>query len=174
MSKRHTENYVVVDIETTGFSPHNDQIIEIGALKVSSGEVIDSFQSLCEISGEVPAFIEELTGITGREIREKGKPIETVLHDLLVFIEKFPLVAHNSAFDLGFLQAALLRCGLPTINNRCIDTLGLARRYLPNVQNHKLTTLAAHLGIKGEVAHGSIADCVTTRQLYEHLLGMMG
>ena len=120
--------FVVLDLETTGGSPANDRITEVGAVKIRGGEVLGTFHTLVEVS--IPPLISALTGITDGMVAE-AEPIEVVLPCLLEFLGGAVLVAHNASFDRRFVQANLERHGYQRIANRVVCTLRLARKLLP-------------------------------------------
>lgn len=163
--------YVVIDLETTGLKPENDQILEAAALRVSSEGTTDEFSALIAISGQVPPDIENLTGIDDAQIQTEGRPLKEALSELQAFVSDLPIVAHNAAFDVLFLQYACKRCSLPPLRNRTVDTLALARRKLPELPDHKLLTLAEHFGIETGTHHRALDDCKATRLIYEQMVG---
>ena len=119
--------FVVVDLETTGGTPADCAITEIGAVKVRGGEVLGEFQTLVDPGGPVPPFIQVLTGITTTMLIG-APPIEQVLPSFLEFSRGAVLVAHNAPFDIGFLKAAAARTGHAWPGNQVVDTVRLARR----------------------------------------------
>ncbi len=136
--------FVVFDIETTGFSPDKDAITEIGAVKVVNGEIVDEFESLVNPLRPIPQDVSKLTGITNKLV-ENAPTIEEVFPQFMLFCGGAPLVAHNAhGFDMRFLRANAKKCGTK-LENPYIDTLPLAQSLYPNLGNHKLNTVAAHL-----------------------------
>ena len=135
--------FVVVDLETTGGTPADCAITEIGAVKVRGGEVLGEFQTLVDPGGPVPPFIQVLTGITTTMLIG-APPIEEVLPSFLEFSRGAVLVAHNAPFDIGFLKAAAARTGHAWPGNQVLDTVRLARRVVTRDEapNHKLSSLA--------------------------------
>ncbi|MDR1663953.1 MAG: type I-E CRISPR-associated endoribonuclease Cas2e [Clostridiales bacterium] len=167
---RYPDDYVVVDVETTGLEPETDELLEIGALKVSAHEIIDTFQSIIHIERPIPPHIKSLTGITDERVHENGRPILDVLNEFFAFIGALPIVAHNVDFDTGFLLSACARHGLRLFSNRCIDTLSLAKRLIKDIPDHKLGTLANYFNLPQNNAHRSLGDCQTTKALFEKLI----
>ncbi|MDR1688958.1 MAG: type I-E CRISPR-associated endoribonuclease Cas2e [Clostridiales bacterium] len=163
-------DYVVVDVETTGLLPDTDEIIEIGAVKVISGKQTDTFGALIRADKNVPPSISALTGITDEMLQKDGKDSKDVLQSFLKFIDKMPLVAHNASFDINFLLRACKKQGFSIFTNRVIDTLALAKRYLKELPNHKLETVAIHFGLDTSEAHRSLKDCRLTHIVYEKLI----
>jgi CRISPR-associated protein Cas2 len=166
------QEYIVVDVETTGLSAQTDEIIEIGAIKVRASVSDEEFQALVRIRGGVSEEITKLTGITDQELLEKGRELGVVLPEFLEFAGYLPLVSHNIGFDLGFIRAACERCELPAPGTMCIDTLRLARKTLEDPPDFKLGTLLKYLEIEPGQAHRSIGDCISTKLLYEKLRGI--
>ena len=139
-----TKRSVVLDLETTGFSPHRgDRVIEIGAVGVASGEIVAEFQSLIRVPMAIPWQASRVHGITDAMLA--GQPLpEEIYPELNDFIGGSTIVAHNARFDLTFLRYELGRLGLG-LNNRHHCTLEMARRQLPHLPNHRLETVARHL-----------------------------
>ena len=169
-SPRFPDQYLVMDLETTGLSPHQDRIIEIGALKVGKGEVQDSFHALITIDGTLPPHIIALTGITDRMLEEQGRDLAASVQDFFAFAGSLTIVSHQVSFDTGFLRAACSRLGLTMPDNPYVDTCALARRLVKDARDWKLSTLAEHLDIRTEASHRSLADCQTTKLLFDKLI----
>lgn len=161
--------FCVVDLETTGGRNEFDAITEIGAVKYRGGEEIGRFTTLVNPQCEIPPFITVLTGITNSMVAS-APPIEETLAPMLEFFADSVLVAHNARFDIGFLNAALVRSGRERLMNRVLDTVSLARRLVgAEVRNCKLSTLAATLGFANQPCHRAINDVLATGDLL-HLL----
>ena len=158
-------NYVVFDLETTGFSPANDCIIEISALKCENDEIIDRYVTFVNPCIPIPSKITKLTGITDDDVC--GAPqIDSVIEKLASFIDGYPLVAHNASFDVGFIEMALIRAGI-VVQAKYIDTLGMARDAFPRMENHKLATLIDELELLGHrQTHRAEDDTEATYRLY--------
>ncbi|MDR1398090.1 MAG: type I-E CRISPR-associated endoribonuclease Cas2e [Desulfarculales bacterium] len=162
--------YVVIDVETTGLSAAKDEIIEIGALKVQEGRIAEEFHALIKIKESIPPFIESLTGISNHIVQSRGRELTAVMPEFLAFIGRLPLLSHNVDFDCDFLRMACEECQLPSFFNQHVDTLLLAKKLLPDVENHKLATLLEYFGIAAAPPHRGINDCMNTKQLYEKLI----
>ena len=133
----YTQDYVVIDFETTGFYAKNDDIIQIGAIKYRNDEQVDIFSTLIQPTRRnISQKIEELTGITNEMVRY-APTIDERITDLVRFIGGLPLVAHNADFDMGFLINALNDCGVRSHSFEVVDTLSLARELMPTMPNHK-------------------------------------
>lgn len=164
------KTYLVMDVETTGLSSVEHEIIEIGALKISDGKIEATFQALVKSKVSVPKSIEALTGISDIMLEQEGKELEEVLPEFLSFAGNIPVVSHNGDFDYSFLRAACQQLNLPSFSNRCVDTLKIARRLVDDVKNYKLSTLLTYFGIDVLTMHRSIEDCEMTFHLYEKLI----
>lgn len=156
--------YVVFDVETTGFSVVHDVIIELAAVKIKNGQIVDRFESFANPHRPLTAQIRELTGITDEMVKDAPE-IDQVILDFLDFIDGCILVAHNARFDIGFLQEAVKRLGKEPVVNAVVDTLELARYLYPELKNHRLNTLCDFLGINLEQHHRAIYDAEATGYL---------
>ncbi|HJR45912.1 MAG TPA: DEDD exonuclease domain-containing protein [Actinomycetota bacterium] len=162
--------FCVLDLETTGGSPADCGITEVGACKVRRGEVVGTFHTLVNPGQPVPAFIRLLTGISD-ELLIEAPDIETVLPSLLEFVRDSVIVAHNARFDVGFINCALQRADRPRLANRVVDTAILARKILSDeVPNHKLSTLARHLRCAHQPNHRAYTDVLATIDVLHHLI----
>ncbi len=164
------KRYVVLDIETTGLSPVEDEIIEIAAISIADGEIIDQFQSLIKIASTLPQPIELLTGLTDDTLQREGRILSEVLKDLIVFVGDLPIVFHNADFDKSFLQTASDQLALPHFPNECIDSLSLARRLVKNTNDFSLRSLVKHFDLGVNELHRSLDDCLATKLLFEKLI----
>ncbi|NLC42948.1 MAG: PolC-type DNA polymerase III [Clostridiales bacterium] len=165
------QSYVVLDIETTGLDSVNNEIIEIGAVKIKDRKVIDSFQSFVRPERAVPGNITELTGIT-QDMVVNAPSIEKVLPDFLTFCNNAVLVAHNAPFDLGFLREKG-RCLDLTFNQPVLDTLSLSRELLGNLKRFKLNVVAEYLGIQLKNHHRANDDAEATAGIMLKLFEML-
>ncbi len=140
------QEYVVFDTETTGFTPYNDQMIEIGAVKIKNGVVTDHFDELINPHRKLPQKIVELTNITDEMLQDKDSE-ENATKRFLEFVGDLPMVAHNAKFDIGFISAAMNKYNLGEFKNTVIDTMSMARMLYPEWKNHKLSTLVKNLDV---------------------------
>lgn len=163
--------FVVFDIETTGLSSKNDEITEIGAVKIKNNIIIDSFSTLINPEKNIPEKIVELTGITNDMVKDKPT-IATVLPEFLNFIGNSPVVAHNADFDTGFIRDKANRYSM-NFNNTTIDTLKLARALLPNLKRHRLNVIAKELNISLENHHRAVDDAKATAEMFIKFIEMM-
>lgn len=158
------DEFVVLDIETTGLNAEKDKITEIGAVKIRGGKIAETFSSFVNPEIPIPSFIVKLTGITNKMV-EDAPTIEPVLLELLEFINGTVLVAHNAPFDMGFLNHRAKVAG-ERINNPVIDTLQLCRMMFPNLDRYRLNIVASHLGIKLDNHHRALDDSKATAQIF--------
>ena len=163
--------FAVLDLETTGGSPANDRITEVGVVKVRGGEVTGTFQTLVNPRIPIPPMITALTGISDGMVADQ-EPIEVVLPCLLEFLGDAVLVAHNASFDTRFLQAALEAHAYPRLRNRVVCTARLARIVLPRdeVPNVRLATLARYLRAGTQPCHRAFQDARATVDVLHGLL----
>ncbi|SDN44676.1 PolC-type DNA polymerase III [Acetanaerobacterium elongatum] len=156
---------VVFDLETTGFSPYNDRIIEIGAVKLKNGEIIDRFSTFVNPQRPISEKITELTSITDDMV--KDAPLEEqAVRDFYAFCGESPiLVAHNASFDTGFLNISLKRLDI-TCNYTAVDTVSIARALLPDLNNHKLDTVAKALKLDDFNHHRACDDAAVLASIY--------
>ncbi len=141
---------VVFDIETTGLSVSTCEIIEIGAVKIKNGEVIDRYDRFVKPKKEIPEEITELTSITNEMVAEADE-ISVVLKEFLEYIGDDVLIAHNAGFDVGFIRKAAKDCGYP-FSNTYLDTVSLSKYVNPELKRHKLDIVAEHYGL-GDFHH---------------------
>jgi len=166
--------FCVVDLETTGGSPHDCEITEIGAAKYRGGELVGEFATLVDPGIGIPPFITMLTGITTAMVRA-APTIEAVLPAFLEFCGDAVLVGHNVRFDISFLRAAALRLGYPAPGPTAIDTVGLARRLVRSeVRDLTLSTLAAYFRSPHSPNHRALADARATAHVFHALLEAAG
>lgn len=155
------ENYVIVDTETTGLSPRYDDIIEIGAIKIQNGIIIDEFQTYCKPLNNIKNS--EIHNITD-EMVENYKYSKCYMNDFLKFIENFPVLIYNADFDTKMINVQLDK----NIENKVVNVLNLARKYDTRV-SYKLESVKSDLKISIK-SHNAIDDCKTTKLYYEYLI----
>ncbi|TDT61571.1 PolC-type DNA polymerase III [Fonticella tunisiensis] len=165
------EEFVVFDIETTGFNPAIEEITEIGAVKIKNYQIVDRFSTLVNPEKNIPENIVELTGITNEMVKDMPT-IRDVLPKFLDFIKGCPVVAHNAKFDTGFIREKTKKLGL-NFSNPIIDTLPLSRWLLKDLKRHKLNIIAEHLGIKLENHHRAVDDAEATALVFIKFLDML-
>ena len=168
MNQTNSEKYIVLDIETTGFSCTNNQIIEIAAIKVENKKIIERFDTLIDPHTSIPYHITKITGISNNMVYN-APSIESILPEFYDFLEDLPIVAHNAPFDIRFISHNLNLCGY-SFNNQVIDTLKISKNIYPHFPNHKLENIAKNLHIKVETAHRAMADVETLHQIFNIML----
>ncbi len=164
-------DFVVFDIETTGFSPTKNRIIEIGAVKIKAGKIVDHFSSFVDPLVPIPFEIEKLTGITDDMVME-AEQIDVVLPQFLRFCEGCILVAHNARFDMSFIMENCDRQGI-SHDFTYVDTVGIARIFLKGQKKHTLDAVAKALGVSLENHHRAVDDAQATAEIFVKLIEMM-
>lgn len=164
------DDYVVIDIETTGLSPLFSEIIELGAVRVRKGGIVAEFATLVRPQVVVSPFITELTGITNAMVGT-APAIQAALPDYLEFIGRELVIGHNVHFDINFIYdqcVARLNCPFP---NNFIDTVRMSRRLYKHERGHRLADLACRFGVadNGLRAHRALADVIKTHHCYEYM-----
>ncbi len=166
------QNYVIVDIETTGLEPDKSEIIEIGAIKTDGLKAKDVFTTLIYPTKPVPNLITNLTGISQEMV--EGKPsIREALLDFTEFIGDNILVAHNTDFDISFLKYHISKHLQKEMQNKYFCTLKLARQLVTGVANYKLGTIANHMNITIPSQHRAMGDVEVTYNLWNNLVEML-
>ncbi len=165
------EKYVVFDIETTGFSPVTNRIIEIGAVKVENGEITERFSTFVNPQVPIPFHIEKLTSINDSMVMD-ADPIEVVLPQFLEFVGDAILVAHNANFDVSFIKENAKRQGIP-VDFTYVDTVGIARTLLTGQSKYTLDAVAKTLGISLENHHRAVDDAECTAEIFVKFIEML-
>lgn len=167
--EKYPSDYIMFDIETSGYSYNTDKITEISALKVKDFKIIDSFSSLINVSSPIPESITRLTGITN-EMLIDAPDINEVISGFMDFIEDYTIIGHNIAsFDIPFINAALSPHNL-RLNNKYVDTLKMSRGLIPELESHSLKSLSGTFNISYEGAHRALTDCHINNSVYLKLL----
>ncbi len=165
------DTYVVFDIETTGFSNVENQIIEIGAVKVEQGQITDYYSAFVNPGVPIPFAITNLTGITDEMVLDAPK-IDVILPEFLSFVGDAALVAHNANFDMGFIEQNCKKLGIKG-DYTYLDTLALARVLLPALAKHKLNNVAKALEISLENHHRAVDDAKATAEIFVKFVAML-
>lgn len=165
------QDYTVVDLETTGLSPRTDKIIEIGAVKVRNGKVVDTFDMFINPGRALPPRIIELTGIHNEDV-ENEPYIEDIFPEFVAFAGDDILLGHNITFDYSFLKKAALNQKI-NFERETMDTLKIARRFLVDLESKSLGFLCQYYNIPIN-AHRAIGDAIATHELYQKLLEAYG
>jgi DNA polymerase-3 subunit epsilon len=164
--------YVVVDLETTGLRPGRAAIVEIGAVRVRAFEETATFETFVNPGVRLPAAISALTGIANRDVR-RAPPVGPAIRRFLTFADGAVLVAHNAAFDLGFLDRETERLTGRRLAAPVVDTLGLARRLLAGrAPRASLAALSYFVGTSVRPCHRALPDARATGEVLLHLIGL--
>lgn len=161
------ENYVVIDLEMTGLNAKTDAILEVGAVRVRDGKQVEEYSALLRTEKPLTDQLMELTGIT-REMAEAGREPEQAMADFFDFLGEDILVGQNVIFDYSFLKQWAVNHGF-AFEREAVDTLKLARRFLPAEQKKDLESLCAYFGVGRGRAHRALDDARETGEILERL-----
>lgn len=161
------KDYVVVDLEMTGLNAKNDKILEIGAVKIKDGIIVDTFEELIDPQIVLDEEIVALTGITNEMLKGR-RTISKVFKDYIAFEEGLPLVGHNIIYDYSFLKQEAVNEKVPYEKN-AVDTLKLARKFLEEPKKKSLISLCEFFEIRQENTHRALSDAKVTFELYKRL-----
>ena len=165
------DSFVVFDIETTGFSSVTNHIIEIGAVKVENGKIVDRFSTYVNPQEPIPYRITKLTTITDADVMD-APTIDQVLPEFFAFCEGCVLVAHNASFDTGFIKENARKLELPYAYTH-VDTLAMARVLLPQLAKFTLDHVAKTVGVSLEKHHRAVDDAEATAEIFEKFIPML-
>lgn len=171
IGRKPAENYVAIDLETTGLDPKIDSIIEIGIVKVIEGVAEETYQTFVKPCRHLSERITQLTGIRQKDV-EMAPELDVILPKVLEFAGELPLLGHRVLFDYSFLKRAAVNRKL-SFERKGIDTLGIARRYLPQLTSRSLSALCSHYEIPHQ-AHRALEDALAAHQLYVKLKEQFG
>ncbi|MEG1874437.1 MAG: PolC-type DNA polymerase III [Angelakisella sp.] len=163
---------ILFDLETTGLSPANERITEIGAVRMRGMELLDNFDTFVNPEKAIPSDIVRLTGITDEMVATAPSEREAIAAFLEFCGDSNILVAHNASFDMGFLRGALARCGISR-KFASIDTLTLAREMYPELKKHKLNLVAEHLGVQQKNHHRADDDARVLGEIFVKMLSTL-
>lgn len=164
----YLSSYVVLDLETTGFSPYEDEILEMAALRVIDGVVVDSCSYLIRSDAPIEPKITKITGITNEMLTDAPR-LDAVLPSFLFFLGSDTIIGHNVTFDLRFLSHSALQLFDVQYCPAYIDTLTVSRRLFPGLPGYRLCDLAAAFSIAPEGYHRALADVYTTHACYQFM-----
>lgn len=165
------EKYVVFDIETTGFSPVKNKIIEIGAVKVINGKITEYYSTFVNPHVPIPYEIVKLTSITDEMVKD-AKSIEEILPEFMEFSEGAIMVAHNASFDMSFIKENCRRQGIER-DFTYVDTMGIARVLLTDIKRHTLDSICKKLNIVLESHHRAVDDAGATAHMFVKFVEML-
>ena len=164
--RRNLENlqdFIVVDVETTGFDARTNRVIEIGMLKVVNGKEIESFSSFINPGIPIPPHITDLTGIKDVDV-QSAPTFDEIVVDIATFMGDGIIVGHNVQFDIRFMVAEFARCGIRR-DYHYADTLFLAKSMFPELKSYKLSTLINYLGFEETQSHRALDDARCTLKI---------
>lgn len=162
------EEYVVFDLETTGFDPQYDDILEIAAIRIKDEKEVAKFSTLVNPGHPIDEFITELTGITD-DMVQAAPFIDTVLPQFLAFVGDSVLVGHNVGFDIRFIYDLCEWAKLPPLSNNYVDTMRLSRNLFKEERRHRLCDLVKRFGVAASVSHRALADVEQTNQCLQYM-----
>ncbi|MGB4658979.1 MAG: 3'-5' exonuclease [Mobilitalea sp.] len=163
------DTYVVFDLETTGLSCYEHEIIEIGAIKVENNRVVDTYSSFVKPKNNIPYYITRINGISNQMVRN-APGIDSALTEFLEFTGEYPLLGHNIiSFDMKFINVVSKDLYGAGVHNDYIDTLLLSRQHLRNIKSHSLSSLCQYFDIDTSGAHRALADSEMTNGIYQKL-----
>ncbi len=165
------DSYIMLDIETTGFDPDFDEIIELAGIKYIERKEVARFESLVRPENRIDPYITMLTGITNEMVADAPK-LGDILPQFLDFIGNTIIVGHNIGFDINFLYDNAERVGYPPVMNDFVNTMRLSHRLCKNLESHGLEYLADYLGVTMENRHRAMGDCLITEDCFEKMRSM--
>ena len=165
-------SYVCFDLETTGLSPEKDEIIEIGAVKVVEGKVVDRFMHFVKPNEAISPMVTQITGITNEMVANAG-PTDRIIFDFLQFCEDYPVLGHNLMFDYLFMRRYAQKHYMD-FEKEGLDTLKIARKVLPELPSRSLESLCEHYEIVNAAAHRAYHDALATAKIYQTLKHYFG
>lgn len=160
--------YVAIDIETTGLNPKTDRIIELAAIKIESGKVVDTFETLINPRKSLSDFTRNLTGIQEEEL-QNAPDIQDIIESFIKFCDGFVLLGHNVIFDYSFIKRNAVNLGLD-FEKEGIDTLRIARKNLPDLEKRSLSYLCEYYNIENKNQHRALDDAEAAATLYNRLV----
>lgn len=165
-AEKADSDFVIIDIETTGLSVENDEILEIGAIRIVNGKIVEEYERLIAVKTEIAQNISELTGITQEQVKENGKPINEVLPSFMDFVKGSEVASYNVDFDHDFLLAECNRQGIDITKIKFTDVMTIVKSKLKGMRSYKLESVAKRLGITTKQKHRALSDCYLLYQVY--------
>ncbi|MFP4550403.1 MAG: PolC-type DNA polymerase III [Spirochaetales bacterium] len=159
--------FTAFDFETTGLFPATDRIVEFGGVRFQDGKILDTFEMLCNPGIPIGADAAKVSGICDGDVAG-AIPVAEAIPSFIEFVGESVLVAHNAAFDLGFLRAAAESVGEGEILNPVVDTQALSIKAFPGKKSYGLQNLAVEFGFPPNRAHRALDDAIMCKRLFEH------
>ena len=169
LKKLNLDKFIALDFETTGLQIESDRIIEVAAILFENGEPTKRYVTLVKPDIPIPELIEDITGITNDMVASAPKE-KDIVNKLFDFIGSFPIVAHNTPFDLSFLKSLSKRYQIDFTHPACYDTLTLSRAFLFFQPTHNLSAVSEFFGLSSEGAHRAESDTENTGYIFLHLI----
>lgn len=169
MDRVRQGNCVVLDFETTGFSPNKNKIIEIGAVRLRDWEVVEEFSNLINPEENIPYYITKITGLTTKDVVDKPT-IKEVMLRFIDFIGEDTIVAHNLPFDFSFLKWNIRNMELDRDYTGGVCTLKLVKEMYPQLPSHKLGDCVKEFNLGEHDSHRALGDVKVTARLLERLM----
>lgn len=166
------EDYAAIDLEMTGLCAKTDRILEVGAVRVRKGKVEDTFSALIRQQSKIPEEVTNLTGIT-EEMASSGAELDEALEAFFLFVGEEVLVGQNIIFDYSFLKQWAVNHNYP-FERKAVDTLKLARKFLPEGEKKSLENLCRYFQIERQNAHRALDDALETAEVFEKLKEVYG
>ncbi len=173
MQSGFSEEFVIVDLETTGLAPKRDRITEIAAVKMRGNVIIDKFETLVNPGIAIPSHITRITGIHDEMLKD-APSIEQALPKFLEFAGTSTLVAHNANFDMGFLRHHASDKLKMTVLNPSLCTKHLSKKAVPDIGSRALSSLCGFFGIENKNAHRAMSDVKATFQVFNQMRNIIG
>lgn len=164
---RILNSYVAIDLETTGLDPKRDRVIEIGAVKVIEGRIVEKLSCFVNPRMAITEYTKELTGITDEMVSE-APDMDTLIESVVAFCSELPILGHHIIFDYSFLKRAAVNKGLEFEKNG-IDTLAICRKYMPEEEKKNLMSACTYFGISMDASHRAVPDAQAAHYLYQAL-----
>lgn len=162
------DDYTVVDLETTGFSPQYDDIIEIAALRIRNGKIVNKYHQLINPKREINSFISNLTGIISLSLQSKPT-LDEVIDDFLEFLGNDIIVGHNVSFDINFIYDNVKKLREKEFTNSYINTVRLSKKLHPELRHHTLYNIAEYYSFNPDDEHRALSDCEVTYLIYNYM-----
>lgn len=166
--EKFVNDYVVLDLETTGLSPNKNEIIEIAAIKVKNDKVLEVYNKLIKPDNGISEFITSITDIS-KEMIENAPNIKDVIKEFNDFINDEIIIGYNICFDLNFISDKSIKHLGKDINNKYIDVMKLVKTVFPQIKHYKQTDIADLFNIDTDSAHRALKDCEMCKKIYEKI-----
>lgn len=164
-----SNDYTIIDVETTGLSHLKDSIIELAALRIRNGLPSEELSFIIKCDGNIPKEIEKLTGLTKEHLSKEGHDLKSALKSFVEFVNSDLIICYNAPFDYSFIQASCKKVNISPPRNKYVDALALAKRMVKGIADYKLQTVAKYFQIDTTGSHRALRDCYITYGIYKKL-----